>query len=622
MSTFAHDSRRGAGRIMMTGAWIGLTYGLLEGVGFTVLAWIPGGMSWGPDNSETVLWVAPLFYGPLYALVAWVLASVLRWLPFVPRETVVVGSLAGVSAFAVTTIPGASLNHLAVAAVVGVVALESARRFHRGRVVCRRRMRASLGYLATAVGVLALSITGWHRMSEELALSNLPPAAGGRPNVLLVVLDSVRADRLGLHGYERETTPHLDALGRDGVAFTKAHAGSSWTLPSHATLMTGLRLSEHHAGDPGRPFLGDSAPTLAEVLRQHGYATGGFVGNTEWCGRQTGLHRGFLHYADFYGNAVDAIARTALGRWLWYEVGAKLGWRDIPGRKSAHDINDAILSWVDGLGAGHPPFFVFANYLDAHAPYLPPDPFAGRWASRSPDFEEGMGMETISRETDAPPPVPLQHLEDSYDEAVAYLDEQLGALFAELKQRGLLDETLVIVTSDHGESFGEHGRMDHGHSLSWEQTHVPLLIRFPKGVPSGRRVDLATGLDRVAATVVDLCGIEDAPFPGASLREYWVSGGGASTAVLTEVSQRSNVGQSWPTSRGWCKALVTGRWHFLMREGGEVELYDTVADPREERDLADTEQGRRVVEELRARVDRAGRPRGREPWPAGPSGDR
>jgi arylsulfatase A-like enzyme len=271
----------------------------------------------------------------------------------------------------------------------------------------------------------------------------------------VLVADTLRADHLSSYGYSRPTTPRLDRLASEGWAFLDAYSSSSWTLPAHASLMTGRRMHEHHAGEQRRPYLDRQFATLAEVLGGAGYVSAGFVANTFWCGRNTGLDRGFVHYEDFYGSVGDALARTVLGRLLAYEVLPRFGLLDFPGRKRAADVNERMLDWIDGVGDR--PFFVFANYMDVHGPYLPPPGYEGRFGGKRPlrraaEIELG----AVHGGTIVPEPEVLRAWMNRYDESLVYLDEQIGRLVDELARRGVLDKTIVVFTSDHGENWGEH----------------------------------------------------------------------------------------------------------------------------------------------------------------------
>ncbi|MFQ5745774.1 MAG: sulfatase [Gemmatimonadota bacterium] len=613
-------SRRGApaGAVLALGLWLGLAYGLLEGLEFTVLGAIPGALSWRTGNSLQVLWVAPIVYGVGYAAFSLPFAALARVRRGVRWELPQTFLLVTFSAFLGATLLGRILSDLsALVLAIGFGAVGV--RFLRARPRLATDARRSLPWLAGLVAAAALSVYAGYGVRERLAMGSLHGTTD-RPNVLLIVLDTQRADHLSSYGYGRPTTPRLDALAAEGIRFESAWATSSWTLPTHASLFTGRPPHEHRAGDMRRPYLDGRFPTLAGFLRRNGYATGGFVANTFWCGRQTRLDRGFIRYEDFYGSVGDALARTVLGRRLAYEVLPRLGWLvDIPGRKRAETIGRDALAWIDGLDGR--PFFAFLNYFDVHGPYLPPPSTAGLFSGGAETARRRareIRIGALTGDITLPAPEELRAMRDAYDESLLYLDSELGRLFDGLRERGLLDETIVIVTSDHGESWGEHGFLYHGHSLYPDQIRAPLIVRLPGARRAGTVAGRAVGIDRVPATVADLLGLAS-PFPGPSLLEsLGPRPDERFDPVLAEVSRRSLVPADWPSSRGWVKALVDGDWLYIRLESGTEELYDWRADPAAERDRSAEPSSRPLVVAFREALRAAA---GVEPPSATGAGD-
>ncbi|HEX6210233.1 MAG TPA: sulfatase [Methylomirabilota bacterium] len=570
-------SRAAAGLPLM-GLWLGLAWGLLEGAGVTALGLVPGALSWRNANTTALLWFAPLYYGVLFGLLGLVLAGAARLAPRIRWDSL----LFGVAVFAAVYLAGnvhpQLLTPLA-AAVLGAGAAAAAVRAYRKRSAgWRSAMRRSLPWLVVVIGLIAAMERVVPVAAEAVRTARLPEPPEGAPNVLLLVMDTQRADHLSGYGYARPTTPALDRLAAEGALFERAYAPSSWTLPSHATMFLGRPLHEHRAGLMRRPWLDDRFPTLAETLRDRGWATGGFTANTYWTGRQTGLDRGFLHYEDMYGNLGDAMARTGLGRLLAYDVLPRFGRIDVPGRKWAEEVNADFLDWVGGVNDR--PFFAFLNYFDVHGPYLPPAPYAGRFSAvpeRTGSDEIEIGA--LTGDIVLPSAEELARMVDRYDESLLYLDAAIGRLMAALRARGLLDETIVIVTSDHGESWGEHGLMYHGHSLYMHQLHVPLLLRYPAALAPGTRSDRHVGLERLPATVLELAGLDRSAFGGPTFFEE-------GPPVLAEVGRRSQSGASWPSSRGWLASLIADTLQYIRHESDGDELYDLRADPDQSRDLA------------------------------------
>jgi arylsulfatase A-like enzyme len=436
----------------------------------------------------------------------------------------------------------------------------------------------------------------------------------GRPSVLLIVLDTARAESLSLQGYVRETTPNLARLAQRGIRFEQARSTAPWTFPSHASIFTGRWPHELKVGE-NRP-LDSRYPTLAECLSARGYRTGGFVANTFFCNSWYGLARGFDRYEDFYDDDVaiswsEAIRCTTLGQRLLTTLGASMADHRI--RKDAARINQDFLEWhTEGDGR---PFFAFLNYFDPHSPYLLPRGERRRLGTREPGDEERTFLQTWD---DRPRPnaslEQIQLVRDAYDECIAYLDEQLGQLFDELERRGALANTLVIITSDHGEELGEHGLFGHGKSLYGQETHVPLVIVPPSGNSSesmrGIVIPEPVSLRDLPATVLDFLDTGDSsPFPGTSLVPYKNRRSPTSPArtspAFSEVALRLTVSPNLarpPAWRGPMHSVAAGDRSYIRNADGKEELHDLRTDPPQQHNLAGLPGERPTLESLRALV--------------------
>ncbi len=568
-------------RLCLLGLWLGMVYGLVEAAEFMALSLVPGALAWRNGNASQVVWVAPLVYGALFALAGLTAGLAARLTPRVNWEQVTIFVLVFAGAYFAGTLQGQLLSNLSALILSTGVALTALRLFRRSSEAWLGWMTKTVPQVLLLVALLFVADLAVRAGRESLTLSRLPQPAPEAPNILVLVMDTQRADRLSLYGYSRTTSPRIDSLAGSGIVYRDASATSSWTLPSHATMMTGRPLHDHRAGIMGRPFLDEAFPTLAEVLTDAGYATGGFVSNVFWCGRQTGLARGFVHYEDYFGSLGDALVRTVAGRRLAYDFLPKFGYDRMPGRKWADRINADFLRWFDERSGR--PVFAFLNYFDVHAPLHPPEPYAGRFASQGPARSSGeIDIGALTVDMEVPDTAALRLMSDKYDESIMYLDEQIGNLMAQLAARGELENTVIFLTSDHGESFGEHGMVYHGHSLYRDQLHVPLIVWLPGTTYDGVEVPRPVGVHQIPATVMDLLGIADHPFPGSSLLDVET----VSDTVLSEVARRSIVPSFWPTSYGSVASLGTERWHYILKENGEEELYDIVADPGELLDLA------------------------------------
>ena len=273
----------------------------------------------------------------------------------------------------------------------------------------------------------------------------------GRPgrdirNVLLISIDTCRADSLGCYGNSSQATPNVDALARDGVLFKSVITPFPMTLPAHCSMLTGTYPETHGVrANVGR--LGDANVTLAKILRTAGYQTAAFVGGFPLAAR-FGLNQGFQTYDDQFHQGKDG---------------------DEPERK-AEEVSRPAMAWLEEHG--DQPFFLFLHYYDPHFPYDPPPPFPSTYAGE-----------------------------------IAYVDMSIGTVMDKLRTLGLYDNTLVIVAGDHGEGLGEHGETEHGFFIYQSTLHVPLMVRTPKGRVKGSQVDENVSLVNIVPTVLGLAGL-------------------------------------------------------------------------------------------------------------------
>src|SRR5262249_2368841 len=312
---------------------------------------------------------------------------------------------------------------------------------------------------------------------------------------------------------------------RQGVLYKLAVAPAPWTYPSHSTFFTGqwpFKLNSQW-----RFALDTQDPTLAEFLAGRAYQTAGFAATATYCSSKPGSDRGFAHYEAFPLSSRSLLGRTVPGRWILMNILFRgrfrhMKWIGLQSR-GAHGTNEAFFDWLRHRRPDRP-FFAFLNYFDAHGPYVPPPGYEGRFGIRPQprrDYDflfSIMGMESRSmQERD------ILLARDCYDDCIAFLDEQLGRLLEQLRRGGLLDNTVVIITSDHGEAFGDHGHFGHGPGVYLEEVAGPLVILAP-GARAGRLVESPASLRALPATVVALLALSaGSPFPGRSLAAYWHS---------------------------------------------------------------------------------------------------
>jgi arylsulfatase A-like enzyme/Flp pilus assembly protein TadD len=387
-------------------------------------------------------------------------------------------------------------------------------------------MRVTLGKLAGSarlIGAVAAIGLGWGCAAE--------PA----PNLLLITIDTTRADRLGCYGRGEAATPNLDRLAGEGARFERAIAVAPLTLPSHLSLLTGRYPARHGVRLNWDFRLPESETTLAEHLEQEGYATAAVVGSYVLSG-DFGISQGFGTYDEPREDRALAPGGKSLRHLALVE-------------RPAAEVTDAALSLLEG--GLEEPFFLWLHYFDPHHEYAPPDPFASR-------FEQS-----------------------PYDGEIAYVDAELGRLLDAMRAGGRLDRTLVAVTSDHGESLGEHGEATHGLFVYEGALRVPLLLRMPGQVPAGTRsAHLVAGVD-LAPTLLDLLGqppLEE--IDGVSFAE--VARGG----TLPEREAAYSEAELPRRAYGWAAlhSLHNGERKFI--DAPERELYILHIDPGETRNLA------------------------------------
>lgn len=448
-----------------------------------------------------------------------------------------------------------------------------------------RRIAVLTGVLITALALLS----GIHAFNDRKTLASERRASipSGAPNVLLLIWDTVRAANLSLYGYARPTTPALDGWARDALVFDWAFSTAPWTLPSHASIMTGVWASEQ-TGDWNTP-LDRRHPTLAEYFSSRGYATGGFVANLYYTHAYSGLRRGFATYEEHRRSLRQVLLSTSFlqvpliravltGRGEFALRRASPYW--VSHGKDDGSITDGFLRWQSGLGGR--PFFAFLNYINAH----------GRSAPHPYDTLFGRDASGRSR----------------YDRAIAFLDSEVARLLDSLRTRGELERTVIVLTSDHGELLGEHGLDGHGLSLYTPELHVPLVIRFPAAVPGGGRVSGQVSLRNLARTIVALTNpVDSVRFPGHALVPLGDGRTVDDSLVLAEVSQGINTDPAWPVTKGDMAALFDGTHQYIENGDGSEELYAyrEYREPGGVVNLRSTPQGVAHTERMRRFLTRA-----------------
>jgi arylsulfatase A-like enzyme len=604
---------------LLAALWAGIVTGLAEGVGlwaFQRINWA----RWGPmiHVSPPIIWISPIVdvsFFVLVALIAWVTTRLIQRSPSI---RVLAFLLAYFAAYDWLTLTGRIYHVACILFAVGAgVAFSRWLGTHPPHAVkfLRKSLPAALALYLIALG----GIEGHRWWSERAALAALPPAAPNSPNVLVIVIDTLRADHVSAYGYSRPTTPNLDRLAKEGVLFENAISPSSWSLPSHASLVTGRYMHDHKVGNVqpepwfgwGKSSLG-GLPTIGEVLEKRGYRTGAFSANRTYFSKDLGFGRGFIHFEDYFNSVGDAFVRTLYGREFARlylnrsnkskitKLVVRLGGtslldKDSEGdaayggaqaiRKHSSTVNGELLRWIDE-GRGHRPFFAFLNYFDVHYPYGAPRNYpAPEWAERT----------SI----------------DSYDAGLKYVDDCLGKLLSALQARNIDKNTLVIITSDHGESLGQHGLRYHGASLYWEEIRVPLVVWLPGHVPMGLTVQEPVSNAEIPSTIMAILGA-DQRFPGPDLSMSWKSHATEKHPdPLSEEEQNRYLSKAdlpsdaaTPTVlTGWMKCLVSAPFHLIVHEKRGAQLYDVQKDSGELKNLAETPAGQQQSITLERHLD-------------------
>ena len=460
--------------------------------------------------------------------------------------------------------------------------------------------RRSLPWLAVMAAGCVIGVTVGQHIRESRQIAGLPASRPGSPNVLVVVIDTLRADHLSTYGYGRPTSPSLTRLAQGGVLFENAVAPSSWTLPSHASMLTGLYPHEHGAQQLSSA-MDRRYPTLGEFFQHLGYRTAAFSGSTYFFCRRTGLARGFIHFEDDFESAASALPQSYWGERvekLLYRVQLR---RNRLGRRSAREINEHALRWID---SGHQPFLAFLNYYDTHDPYLPPEPYLHRYSRLpNPGGRIALAWDWFVGLT----PEERQGQMDAYDGAIEYVDAELGNLLRELAKRGLDKNTLVVITSDHGESFNEHGTMGHLSGLYRELIHVPLVLWQPAKMPAGIRIDASVSIASVPATLASLVdGGIPGPFPGDLLQSAWTNGQFA--PAVSELAQMK-LTPLFPNYYGALTSVTTNEWHYIAGGKAGEELFRCCGAGRETENVANTAQGKRICESFKKQLELVTEPR-------------
>lgn len=417
-------------------------------------------------------------------------------------------------------------------------------------------------------------------------------------NVLWIVLDGLRADRVGCYGHDRAATPNLDALARDGLMAEIAIAQSGWSLPSYATMLTGLYPSEHGLMCTC-DTLRDDVPTLPAVLSSAGFQTLAIVANP-YLADPWGLNRGF-DMSFVHLQRRGQIRQHGRDRWAWWHLGRRLMWYLGLWEKGGYPVTRYFLSLLDSLSQ---PWFAFLALIETHAPYKPPLKYLRRHITSTrellthPLFAKKASKVHGRRMMLGTPA--MDRLLRLYDAEIEYSDWLVGLLLTELQRRQILDSTIVIVTADHGDLFGEHGGLlDHSIGLSNGLVRVPLLIRWPESIAPGTRIREPVELRDLPHSICKVFGV-DGLAPTCRPTVHILGGeegdGHARPAYAERKTEPQgtrlhdvvkDIGKVLGQPPRDVQLLRSRHWEFLAFEDGTRELFRVDDDPMETRNLAD-----------------------------------
>ncbi len=581
--------------------------------------------------SAPIIWISPLVDLVLFALMGCLVVLVAKVFARIPRFAATIFVLSFLALYDWLTCIG-RLRHWSCALLAVGLASVFTRWAARNETwvlrFCRRTAPTLLGLWIIAFAAIHLR-SSW---LEQRHLAALPAPQANQPNVLFVIFDTLRADHVSAYGYPRETSPTIDRLAHEGVLFENAIAPAPWSLPSHVSLLTGKYQFEHGIGDVPpmsvtrlRAQALNGSQSLPEVLEQHGYRTGAFSANRTYFAANLGFSKGFSHFDDYYDSVADCFVRTLYGREFAriyltrtdYSAMRRfirwLGWESLldkddegaaPGgtqgvRKRAPEVNREVLHWIDHSPHDRP-FFAVLNYFDVHHRYGGPAGYRGPW-------RQNHAADDRRRTTDDVTPG-NPRLIDAYDDGIKYDDDALAELLRSLEKRGLLKNTLVIVTSDHGESLGEHHIAYHGEALYREQIYVPLVFWFPERVPAGVRVPNVVTNASIPSTVLSILRLQlVADFNRPTLDALWQHPATDETAsAISEVSQiyptaaEDLVSEKYvPTSmQGAMKSLTGERWQLITHERLGNQLYDYRSDPHELEDVFHAPESQKISHKM------------------------
>lgn len=398
-------------------------------------------------------------------------------------------------------------------------------------------------------------------------------------NLVLISIDTLRPDHLGCYGYDRDTSPNMDSIAREGAIFKTVISQSSWTLPAHATLLTSTYPSVHGVTRDDKA-LDPKLVTLAELLRENGYMTAAFTGGG-YMHKRFGFSQGFEVYMDSYVDARGSYSPFLDVHWS--------------------SFRSVLLNW---LNANHDePFFLFIHSYDVHKPYDPPAEYVRRFypscrgeiitfLAHDMVVIKGVENPVVKIPVDSLSSGEIDHIVAHYDAEIRLVDEEVGILLEALERYGIKDETMIVITSDHGEQFLEHGGLGHRNTLFEEELRVPLLIRFPPFIKQGTVIEAPVAIVDIMPTLLELMRLRRGDFDGESILPL-LKGQHRQPLIISEYQE------------GGLASIRDGRYKLIVSQADRLlHLYDIIDDPGELADIAANQPYTRdrLFNELRERI--------------------
>jgi len=439
-----------------------------------------------------------------------------------------------------------------------------------------------------------------------------------RPNILLISIDTLRADHLSCYGYYRKTSPNIDRIASEGTTFFRHYSTGVWTPPGHASMLTGLYVSEH--GVHGENRLSEKIPTIASVLRENGYQTAGFVNNSQ-VGELVGLAKGHDFFVEVWkgfraSSLMGRITRGGIRRIRKIFAHEDMG---------ASRTNRLFKIWLETEKEAGKPFYAFLHYIEPHNPLNPPCRFKKNFRTLESGSIDKRKVKKIAHNPLScfvddlrPTEAEIAFLKALYDGEIAYTDHKIGEIAEILEKNGLYDNTMIIITSDHGEHFGEHGFWSHVASLHEEVLRIPLVIKYPNGPECAKEVEGYTQLIDIFPTVMDIAGVNaNISTSGLSLsydkkrsyHEHIFAEWEGRVPFYIKRRLRENGAKTDLRMFKTKMSMVQGpRYKYVLKEDGEENLFDISSGSEKRCELANLS---REVRRMRGLLEEYGSPRTR-----------